>query len=195
MRIKFQKNIKKTQVTGLFIVLYVGLYIASASANISGFVVDQASNPIPNASVQIQNDVNSPIVLTAADGSFNLPVNPVGTVMITATLTYDPNIPLNYPIEQNSANNGDTGVILVFQVLTPNDNPNYIPPPPEFVCEVCHIDQVEQWQQSNHSESATNVWVLDLFSGTGTPDGDQGFVFTETHDPDETGFCATCHAP
>ncbi len=37
--------------------------------------------------------------------------------------------------------------------------------------------------------------MLDLFSGTGTPGGAAGYVFKNTHDPGETGFCATCHAP
>ena len=43
--------------------------------------------------------------------------------------------------------------------------------------------------------AARNEWVLDLFSGSGTPGGGAGYVFRDTHDAGETGFCATCHAP
>ena len=37
--------------------------------------------------------------------------------------------------------------------------------------------------------------MLDLYSGDGTPGGSNGYVFLDSHDPGETGFCATCHTP
>ena len=41
--------------------------------------------------------------------------------------------------------------------------------------------------------------VRDLYSGDGTGDptgpSGEGYVFTELHDPEDTGLCATCHAP
>ncbi len=167
----------------------------SAQADISGLVLNNNGLAgVEGAMVRVQNDLTSPVAITAADGSFTLPVNPAASVVITASVVYDANAAENFPIEQQTAVNGDTGVLFLLQPL-PADNPAYQPPQPEFSCQVCHDEQVTQWQQSNHAEAATNVWVRDLFSGDGTPGGGAGFVFTETHDPGETGFCATCHTP
>lgn len=174
--------------------LVLSIFCPPVYANISGLVLDQDSNPVAGAVVRLQNDDSSPMVVTGADGAYDLAVNPTTSVIITATVTYDPESPVNYPIEQIIASNGDTDVFLILTELRA-DNTDYIPPQPEFACEVCHADQVSEWQLSNHAEAATNTWVLDLFSGTGSADGDQGYVFTDTHDADETGFCATCHAP
>lgn len=177
------------------LLIAASLLTAAAQADISGMVLDNNTlAAIEGARVQVQADPASPVVFTAADGTFTLPVNPAGSVVITAALEYDAAAADNYPIEQVSANNGDTGVLFLFQAI-PADNPTYTPPQPEFSCQVCHDEQVVQWQQSNHAEAGTNVWVRDLFSGDGTPDGGNGYVFTETHDPGETGFCATCHTP
>ncbi len=171
------------------------LLCANAYADISGMVLNNDGFVgIQGVEIRVQADPASPVAITAADGSFTLPVNPTDSVVITATVSYDAAAADNFPIEQVSANNGDTGVLFLLNPL-PGDNLTYQPPQPEFSCEVCHEEQVTQWQQSNHSEAATNVWVLDLFSGDGTAGGSNGFVFTQTHDPGETGFCATCHTP
>lgn len=189
-------NLIKGNVLIATILLFISsLLCINAHADISGMVLNNDDFAgIAGVEIRVQADPSSPVAITAADGSFTLPVNPAGSVVITATVTYDINAVDNFPIEQLNANNGDNGVLFILTPL-PGNNPTYQPPQPEFSCEVCHEEQVTQWQQSNHSEAATNVWVLDLFSGDGTAGGSNGFVFTDTHDPGETGFCATCHTP
>ena len=81
-------------------------------------------------------------------------------------------------------------------VLPVAENPVYDQQIPLAVeCGVCHFDQWQDWTTSNHSFAGDDAWVLDLFSGTGTPGGGAGYVFRDLHDPDDTGFCATCHTP
>lgn len=164
-----------------------------ASADITGQVIRTDNlNPIQGAQVRVQADETSPVVLTGADGRFTLPVNPTGSVTVTATVTYDPAATDNYPIEQMVAGNG-ADILIQLRPLV-GDNPNYQPPTANNGCAVCHQEQVNQWQTSNHSHAAVNEWVLDLYSGTGTPGGSGGYVYLDTHDPGESGFCATCHA-
>lgn len=177
-------------------ILIVSLFFCvTAYADISGLVLrGDTFDGIQGAMIRIQADPASPVATTAADGSFTLLTNPPAGVILTANVTYDGGAVDNFSIEQLNASNGDTGLLFLLQPI-PADNPNYVPPVPEFSCDTCHADQVAQWQQSNHAEAATNVWVRDLFSGDGTDGGDQGFVYTDTHAPGETGFCATCHTP
>ncbi len=188
------KLIQGNKLLASLLFIIAGLPFA-VQADISGMVLNNNTfMGIEGAVVRVQADPGGPTTVTAADGSFTLAVNPPGSIVISANVVYDSTAAENYPIEQTSASNGDNGVLILLQPLPP-DNPTYQPPQPEFSCEVCHQEQVAQWQQSNHAEAATNVWVRDLFSGDGTPDGDNGFVFIDTHDPGETGFCATCHTP
>ena len=92
------------------------------------------------------------------------------------------------------ASDGDTGVDIRLAILPASDEPDY-EPVGVSECGGCHGERYMQWATSHHAYSAQNPWVLDLFSGTGTPGGGAGYVFKNTHDPGETGFCATCHAP
>ncbi|MCG8466283.1 MAG: carboxypeptidase-like regulatory domain-containing protein, partial [Xanthomonadales bacterium] len=116
-----------------------------ASADITGQVIRTDNlNPIQGASVRIQADESSPVVLTGADGRFTLPVNPTSSVAITATVTYDPASGDNFPIEQMFANNGDDILIQLRPLV--GDNPNYQPPTASNGCSACHQEQVNQWQ-------------------------------------------------
>ncbi len=168
-----------------------------AQADISGFVRVAGSGtpgtPIQGARVHIRAD-SSVVAITAADGSFTLAANPAGSVELTASVPYSRAAATNYLIGGDFASNGDSGVDIRLDVLPVADNPNYKVPTADL-CATCHSSIYPQWAGSNHSGAARNEWVLDLFSGTGTPGGGAGYVFRNTHDPGETGFCATCHAP
>lgn len=169
-----------------------------AFGDISGFVRLAGSGlpgtPIPGAWVHIQADLGaSGTFSTAPDGAFTIVGSPVGQVVLSASIPYLRGAAANYTIGSGFANDGDTGVDLRLQLLPPADNPAYVPAGVED-CGGCHFERYSQWQTSHHAYTAGNVWVLDLFSGTGTAGGGAGYVFKNTHDPGETGFCATCHA-
>ncbi len=172
--------------------------VGAARADISGFVTVENSGtpgtPIAGAYVHIQADLVTPGTFSAADGSFTLDADPVGWVWLSASIAYLRSAPQNFVIGGGSAMNGDTNADLRMAILPAVDDPTYVPADVSE-CGACHFERYEQWTTSHHAYTAQNKWVLDLFSGTGTPGGGAGYVFTETHDPGETGFCATCHAP
>jgi hypothetical protein len=171
------------------------------AADIAGFVRVVGSGtpgtPIANARVHLRAQPGV-LVLSGADGSFSLPVNPGGAVEVTAALAYDRAAPTNYLIGGAIASNGDTNVDIRLAVLPTATNATYVPPAAGDNCANCHgaVGGIfEQWLGSNHADAASNPWVRDLYSGDGTPGGAAGYVFLDTHDAGETGFCATCHAP
>lgn len=175
--------------------LLIGMLSTPVLADITGQVIRSDNlNPIQGVRIRVQADPASPVVFTGADGRFTLPVNPTSLITVTAAVTYDPVSADNYPVEQAFANNNDD-ILIQLMPLSATDDASYQPPQASNGCVACHLDQVNQWQTSNHSHSAVNEWVLDLYSGTGTPGGSNGYVFLDTHDPGESGFCATCHAP
>lgn len=180
----------------------LGLLAATspAFADISGFVLEADSGdpgiPIEGARVHLQADLST-VVLSGADGSFTVPASGPGPFVVTAAVPYDRGLATNYNMAGASVASPDTsGVEIRLALLPLIDDPTYEPFVPEVsVCGACHPEQVDQWQDSNHSFAGVDTWVLDLFSGTGTPGGGEGYVFRDLHDPDETGFCATCHTP
>lgn len=178
------------------LVLALGLAAASAAeAAISGTVRNSDTlASVAGAEVRLQNDLGGPFVLSAGDGTFSLPVSPLGAVTVTAVVPYSPLAAINYTITESTASDGDTGVFLDLIPIGAAD-PFYEPPRPVDSCVACHQSHYDEWTTSNHSGAAQDFWVLDLFSGTGSPGGANGFVYRDTHDPGETGFCATCHAP
>lgn len=174
------------------------LAAAAAAADISGFVrVDGSGDPgtpIAGAYVHFQADLVTPGAFSGADGSFTIVAAPLGQVMVTAAIPYLRSAPENFLIGGATAVDGDTGVDIRLEPLPATDDPNYVPADISE-CGACHFERYTQWATSHHAYTAQNQWVLDLFSGTGTPGGMAGYVFKNTHDPGETGFCATCHAP
>lgn len=169
-----------------------------AAADVSGFVRVAGSGspglPIAGATVHLQADPGGPSTVSGPDGSFTLPTGPGGPLVVAASVTYDRGAPINYTTGGAFAFDGDTAVDVRLAVLPAADDPAYTPPE-SLECGGCHVGQHDDWLASNHRLAATDAWVLDLFSGTGTPGGGAGYVFRDLHDPGETGFCATCHAP
>lgn len=183
--------------------LFVLLAAASAHAQeITGTVVDAESDePVVGARVHEQASPDLDVVVTDELGRFSLPVEAGQTsVAVAAALAYDPGAAVNYETQVTYADAGDE-IEIALRPIPDAQNSDYMPiagAPPEG-CGVCHSEQYAQWQESNHSRAAVNVRVRDLYSGDGTGDGSgpesDGYVFTELHDPEDTGFCATCHSP
>lgn len=166
----------------------------TVEAAVSGVVVDALTlAPIAGASVHLQADASTTTV-SAADGSFTLPVSFSGFAVVTAGVAYDPAASPAYNTGGTLASDGDTGLEIRLQPIPGAENTAYAPPE-AALCGSCHGDAFSDWQRSNHSFAGVDEWVLDLYSGTGTAGGSAGYVFTDLHDPGETGFCATCHAP
>jgi hypothetical protein len=176
-------------------VLIVALSVlpAGAGAAVTGRVVDIVDGtPIPDARVRVQTTTTPP-ALTDAAGEFSLALPGAGSFVATAVLPYDASRPVNYITGSTTVSDGDDVLIRLDRVPPTDQNP--YDPSIAIECATCHFDQFSAWQESRHAGAAVNPWILDLYSGDGTPGGANGYVFRDTHDPDDTGFCATCHAP
>jgi cytochrome c554/c'-like protein len=176
------------------LVIAMGL-TCSLRADISGTVRDAGSlSPIAGAFVHLRTDGGTSGFSTGADGRFTLTINPAALVEITAAVPYNRAAPINYLIGSSFASNGDSNVLIKLEVLPAIDDPGYTPAS-SLTCSGCHSSIYSQWSSSNHASTARNSWVLDLFSGNGTPGGSAGYVYVSSHNPGDTGFCATCHTP
>ncbi len=173
-----------------------------SAQQISGTVIDaETLAPIEGVRIHEQARPDLDLVLTDGLGRFTLPVAAGATsVPVAAALPYDPDGSANYLTTVVSADEGED-IQIQLTPITTVENTAYMPiaGAPPGGCGLCHSEQYAQWQESNHSRAAVNVRVRDLYSGDGTGDGTgasaDGYVFTESHDPEDTGFCATCHSP
>jgi hypothetical protein len=167
----------------------------NAHADISGTVVDQQTKaPLAGAVVSIRARPDIPRVITQADGTFVMPLNEANIFEVAAAVAYDHDAPINYLTNAQQAFDGMTNIEIQLSRLSVVENPGYQPASASN-CASCHSAYFQQWSSSRHAGAAQNPWVLDLFSGTGTPGGAAGYVFRDTHDEGDSGTCATCHAP
>ncbi len=188
-----QSRIARSRFARFLIVALASLASAGAGAVVTGTVVDIVSGlPIENARVRAQATTTAP-VLTNAAGEFSIALPGAGSFILTAVLPYDSSRPFNYITGSTSVSDGDTAQIALERLPIADQSP--YDPSIGAECATCHFDQFSAWQESRHAGAAVNPWVLDLYSGDGTPGGGNGYVFRDTHDPDDTGFCATCHTP
>jgi len=178
------------------VVLLAGLSPGPARADVSGQVVDDlAGTPIAGALISVRARPDIAPVITAADGSFVLPLDEEGIFEVAAAVPYNPAAGPNYFTDVQQAFDGLTGIELRLSRVSEVENTSYQPPAADQLCIACHFSYYNQWTSARHAGAADNPWVLDLYSGSGTPGGGAGYVFTQTHDADDSGLCATCHAP
>jgi len=176
-----------------YLAVLLALTTGVTQGQITGTVVDaDTAEPVADARVRIQATTQTPAV-TAGDGRFSLDAGGATDLVVTASVPYDPARAVNYITSAATADDGDD--VLISLTLLPEADQASYEPSTSVECATCHLEQFEQWQGSRHAGAGVNPWVLDLFSGNGTPDGANGFVFRDTHDDDDTGFCATCHTP
>ncbi len=172
------------------------LCCAVAQAQVAG-TVRAAGNgsPIAGAKVRVQADPNSQEVTTNAMGQFSLAITPTSQIGIAAFKDYD-HAPgaVNYASKVEDVITSTNNLDIFLDIIPPHQLSGYTPPTAN-TCGGCHSTQRQQWLTSRHAGAAINTWVLDMFSGTGTPGGGAGYVFKSTHGVGESGFCATCHAP
>ncbi len=177
--------------------LFFALLPSTCLADISGIVVEDSSGlPIIGARVSLRARPDITPVLSQVDGTFLLPLtNELNALEVAAAVPYNHAATFNYLTNAVPSLDGSIGVEIRLERLPTASNTTYTPPTADGLCLDCHAQYYAEWSTARHAGAARNPWVLDLFSGTGTPGGSNGYVFRNTHDAGETGFCATCHAP
>lgn len=158
-------------------------------AQISGVVRDLAtSNPIEGAIVSLQ--ATDQRVETDASGAYSLPMASGSDLVIVAAKRghFNSSLTVTSPA---------SGQDLTLEAVPQTAFEDYI-----FIgtpqCEFCHPNQTAQWSGSRMQQAGLNTWVYDLYNGTGTAGGMNGFVYT-LDSPRAATFpeaeCASCHQP
>ncbi len=179
-----------------WLMLMLGCLAAGdAAAAVSGRVIDDLDeSPLAGALVSVRARPDIAPVRTMADGTFVLPLAEPGIFEIAAAVDYVSG-GTNYFTDIQQAFDGMTNAELRLSRLPLADNPDYQPPAADQLCIGCHFQYYQEWSGSRHAGAALNPWVLDLYSGDGTPGGSAGYVFRDTHADDDSGLCAVCHTP
>ncbi len=175
----------------LISILTLGLgltLVGLASGQITGTIVDASLAPIEGAIVSVQATTQRDT--TAADGTFSLPGATGGALTIVAAHK-------TYYNASASVTPPATGVTITLEAVPQSDDPDY-----DFLdpasCNWCHPDQYSQWEGSPMSLAGQNLWLYDIYDGTGTAGGQGGFVYKRDsiyagNNPGSE--CASCHQP
>ncbi len=161
----------------------------TAAAQVSGTVVDASTMaPVRDAIVSLQATTER--AETDVNGAFSLPnaTGPLLTIVAAKKGRYNGSVQVS---------GGSSGVVIMLEAVPQTDDPNYA-----FVdastCGGCHPDQLSQWTGSPMNKAGTNLWVYDIYDGTGTAGGLGGFVYTRDSvfkDTNPNSECAACHQP
>lgn len=179
------------------LVLSLGVLVALVSAlgapqvawaeSLSGVVRDaRTGEPIAGAWVQVQAQAGE--THSEASGRFTLQGGAPG-VRVTAAARGYFTAGADWPAD------GEL-VFALDPVINHPDKPVDLIDP--SACQGCHKSQVDEWKTSGMAHAGNNQWVEDLYLGTATPKGDQGFVYVRdsvhaARDP--ASDCAACHQP
>lgn len=178
----------------VIILAAIGLGVSVAAQTLGSRAITgrvrSAGSPIGGATVRVYGTDRA--VTSAADGSFVLPVDGPGDVLITAAK------PGYYNLRRNVR--PDTPVQLDLTAIPASDNATYAwqdpspnPKRPDN-CGNCHSAIYRQWSGDAHARAAINPIVLDMYNGTGAH-GATDIVPGYRLDWSDDGNCAGCHAP
>jgi hypothetical protein len=195
----------------LFLTLLVSCTVVSG---ISGVVVDDHGQPVPDAMVGIQ--VRGPWAHSDAQGRFALSGIASG-IPVTVSAWKD----LYYCAKQENVLPPARGVRLVLRLYQTNDNPNYAWVSPTGInsCYSCKPGVTQVWLDNDaHGKSAVNPRFLSMYNGTDLkgnqspltrvsygdygavpipPDPNQPYYGPgyKLDFPNAAGNCAACHLP
>ncbi len=163
------------------------LATTTAQADVTGRVVDRAGQPVAGA--RISREAQGVTAIADGDGRFTL-ATPVGPISVVASARgyFHGSITVTAPASD---------LRLTLEAVPTEDVAGVALRPPS-VCASCHPRQVAEWTGSAMALAGDNTWVYDLYDGTGTPGGSNGFVYTRdsrlaAHSP--ASECASCHQP
>ncbi len=172
----------------LIIALLLALPL-SGYAQVDGEIRDSVTlQPIPDARVIIRATNTS--TNTAADGSFLL-TGASGPDLVIGVGKQ------GYFVGGATVSAPASSVLIELDPVPVVNDASYESPEPSS-CIRCHFNQTSQWRQSAMAKAGVNLWVYDIYDGTGTNGGMGGFVYTRdsphaAHNP--ASECRSCHQP
>ncbi len=172
---------------GPWCLLFLAGAMAPARADVRGQVLDDLGQPVAGA--RVSREASGQAVLAGADGGFVLDAGDgVITVVAAARGYFHASAQVTAPA---------AGITLTMTAVPLDDDASYRFQTPAS-CAVCHPAQVEEWEGSAMARAGANTWVYDLYDGTGTSGGGNGFVYTRDSilaDHNPASECASCHQP
>lgn len=176
----------------ILMLLVMGAILGARPAEageVSGVVLEEGSLlPICGAIVSLQ--ASKARTTTDGDGTFHLMLADGADLVIVAAAK-------GYFNQSVLATPPAKGLQIILPPVPQEDDPSYRFMPPEH-CSLCHPNQYDEWVASTKSNSGLNTWVHDIYSGTGTPGGMGGFVYTRDSvfaNTNPNSECASCHQP
>ncbi len=157
------------------------------AVQMDGYVIDETTGtPLQRAWVTLQASEQK--TQTNALGYYKLDVEDAYGVITAAQKGY---------FTQGKDWTGQSTVDFSLTAI-PQDSAPLTPLPSATACQGCHAKQVDQWRTSRMAHAGQNRWVEDLYAGTGTDNGEAGFVYTRdsvhAHNNPQSE-CASCHQP
>ena len=113
---------------------------------------------------------------------------PPASVELAASIPYSRSAATNYLIGGSSGEQRRQAASTSGSASCPPRTIRTTSRPTADICGSCHLSVYPLWSGSNHAGAARNEWVLDLFSGSGTPGGGAGYVFRDSHDARRDGL-------
>lgn len=163
------------------------LWSSPALAAITGNVIDATTKaPVADAKVTLQATETS--TTTDAAGAFTLSGS--GAHVVVAAKK-------GYFNASATASDPASGVVIELEVVPAADDPGYAFQTP-WSCGTCHDAQVTEWMDSPMAKAGLNSWVYDIYDGSATSGGQNGFVYTRdsAHAAgNPASECAACHQP
>lgn len=157
-----------------------------AFAGGAGVVRDALSGaPLPGARVSVQYSAIEEFA--DAHGRFYLPEAEAGDIIVAAYPGYF----------YASAQLASEGLTLNLEPVPTSTSPGQSFAGPD-ACSLCHATQYSEWVNSPMANAGKNTWVYDLYDGTGTNHGTDGWTYVEGSvlaAKNPASECSACHQP
>ncbi len=170
------------------VIMALSLLLAPVSAQVTGIVLDTAGAPVADALVTLK--ATSTQTTTASNGTFTLPGLAGPNLRIVAGKK-------GYFNEGLTVTAPAFGVLVTLESVPASNDPSYGLLDPN-VCGGCHPQALAEWTGSRMAHAGQNLWVYDIYDGTGTTGGMGGFVYTtgSVHAAaNPASECKSCHQP
>lgn len=173
-----------------FTLTVVGFFPSLLRADpVSGVVRRQSDlSPIAGAKVTLQASLTHTFALGDGTFTFDVPAGPGHVIVAAAKGFFNNGVTVTSPAG---------GAQILLTAVPQDNNPAYALVAPE-TCGACHPNQLAEWTDSPMHRAGRNTWVHDIYSGTGTPGGMGGFVYTRDSiyaPTNPNSECASCHQP